>query len=95
MQVKSRASEDPLNYPIKLNNKLAALASSVESADMPPTKQEYEVYEMLSRAIDEQLAKWKQALATDVQQFNDYVRQQNVPAVAVTSEPLAAPGPSQ
>ena len=36
-QTKNRASEDPLNFPIKLNNKLAALEGVVESSDDPPT----------------------------------------------------------
>ena len=39
MQTKIKSSQDALNYPIKLNNKLAALASSVDSADFPPTAQ--------------------------------------------------------
>ena len=38
-QTKNRASEDPLNFPIKLNNKLAALHGTVESSDDPPTLQ--------------------------------------------------------
>ncbi|HZQ93317.1 MAG TPA: hypothetical protein VFA60_16115 [Terriglobales bacterium] len=83
IQVKSRSSQDPLNFPIKLNNRLAALAGVVESADTAPTKQSYEVFEMLSHESDEQLAKWKQVLASDVPAFNDLVRQQNVPAVSV------------
>src|SRR5262249_1473132 len=33
IQVKSRSSQDPLNFPIKLNNELAALAGEVEAAD--------------------------------------------------------------
>ncbi len=35
-QTKNRASEDPLNFPIKLNNKLAALEGVVESSDSAP-----------------------------------------------------------
>ncbi len=35
-QTKNRANEDPLNFPIKLNNKLAALEGVVESSDNAP-----------------------------------------------------------
>jgi hypothetical protein len=36
---------------------------------------------MLSKAIDEQLAKWKNIVATDVKSYNDMVKQQDVPAL--------------
>ena len=39
-QVKNRSSQDPLNFPIMLNNKIAALAGVVESADSKPTDAE-------------------------------------------------------
>jgi hypothetical protein len=35
--VRNRSGQDPLNYPIKLNNKIAALAGVIESADAKPT----------------------------------------------------------
>jgi len=39
------------------------------------------VFDMLSKAIDEQLTKWKAIAATDVKSYNDLVKQQEVPAV--------------
>ena len=51
-QVRNRSSQDPLNYPIMLNNKIAALAGVVESADHKPTAQSYEVFDELSTALD-------------------------------------------
>ena len=44
----------------------------------------YEVFEMLSKAVDEQLAKWKAILSTDVAAYNNLVKQQEVPALMVT-----------
>jgi photosystem II stability/assembly factor-like uncharacterized protein len=38
-QYRNRSSQDPLNFPIKLNNKLAALQSIVEIGDYKPTDQ--------------------------------------------------------
>jgi hypothetical protein len=37
--VKLQSSQDPLNFPIKLNNKIAALQGVIESADVEPTAQ--------------------------------------------------------
>ena len=38
-QYRNRSNQDPLNYPIRLNNKLAALQGNVESGDARPTDQ--------------------------------------------------------
>jgi photosystem II stability/assembly factor-like uncharacterized protein len=87
VQVKSRASEDPLNYPIKLNNRLAALASIVESADAAPTEQDQKFFDELKPQIEAQVAKWDQVLKTDVPAFNNAVKQQDVPAVDPNQKP--------
>ncbi len=55
-QVKNQSGQDPLNYPIRLNNKIAALAGVVSSADARPTDQSYEVFNILSAQLDAHLA---------------------------------------
>jgi len=82
-QTKNQSNQDPLNYPIRLNNKLAALGGSVAGADTAPTDQAYQVYDDLVARINAQLEKLKQVMATDVSAFNKLVRDQNVPAVIV------------
>src|SRR4029453_14888213 len=44
-QTKNQSSQDPLNYPIRLNNKLAALNGVVGGSDFAPTDQTFAVYE--------------------------------------------------
>jgi hypothetical protein len=58
-QVKNQSSQDPLNYPIRLNNKIAALAGVVASTDARPTDQSYTVFNDLSAQLDKQLAAMK------------------------------------
>ena len=82
-QTKNQSSQDPLNYPIRLNNKLAALGGVVESAEAAPTAQSYVVYDEVVTQIDAQLQKLLQILKTDVPAFNQLVRDQNIPAVVV------------
>ncbi|MDZ7756385.1 hypothetical protein [Rhodohalobacter sp.] len=57
MQTKAESYQDVLNFPIKLNNKLAALASTVATGDGRPTQQQYEVYVDLAAKVDAQLEK--------------------------------------
>jgi hypothetical protein len=72
-----------LNFPVRLNNHLVALSGVVGSADSAPTQQSYEVFDLLSKQVDEQLTKWKALLSTDVKAYNDLIKQQEVPAVIV------------
>ena len=80
-QVRNRSSQDPLNYPIMLNNKIAALAGVVESADHKPTAQSYEVFTELATALDAQLARMRQSLATDLPRLNTALRREKLAPV--------------
>lgn len=82
-QTRLRSGQDPLNYPIKLNNKLAALASIVASADAAPTEQSYQLHEELTSRINAQLKTLGEVLAKDVESFNRLVREKNAPALVV------------
>ena len=65
-QYRNQSSQDPLNYPIKLNNKLAALQGVVEGGDGRPTEQAYEVFKELSARLDEQLGTLESLVKTDL-----------------------------
>jgi photosystem II stability/assembly factor-like uncharacterized protein len=80
-QVRNRSNQDPLNYPIKLNNKIAALAGVVGRADARPTDQSVRVFEELSAALQVQLDRLKAIVETEVPAFNRLVRERDVPAV--------------
>ncbi|MBY0506210.1 MAG: glycosyl hydrolase [Bryobacteraceae bacterium] len=80
-QTKNRSNQDPLNYPIKLNNKLAALLSVVQSADAPPTDQSRQLQEELTSAINAQVAKLATVRQDEVPAFNKLVRDASLPAI--------------
>jgi len=82
-QTKNQSSQDPLNFPIRLNNKLAALMGVVARSETPPNDQSFEVYTELSGQIDAQLQKLSQIMKTDVPAFNQLVKDQNIPAIVV------------
>ena len=85
-----------LNYPIRLNNELVALAGSISSADAAPTDQSYQVFNMLKQRSDEQVARWNEVVKTDLTAFNQLVRQQDVPAIILeTSSTGSAGAPAQ
>ncbi|PYO91129.1 MAG: glycosyl hydrolase [Gemmatimonadetes bacterium] len=80
-QVKNRSSQDPLNYPIRLNNKIAALAGVVAGTDAAPTAQAVQVFDELSAALQVQLDRLKAVLDADIPAFNKLVKESDVPAI--------------
>ena len=69
-QYRNRSSQDPLNYPIRLNNKLAALQGIVESGDNRPTDQSYTVFKNLSSQLDQQVARLDALVRTELTALN-------------------------
>lgn len=58
-QTKNRSGQDPLNFPIRLNNKLAHLNSVVGNGDYKPTDGAVEVRQELTEKIDVELARFR------------------------------------
>jgi photosystem II stability/assembly factor-like uncharacterized protein len=90
-QVKLQSSQDPLNFPIKLNNKIAALQGVIESADVRPTEQAYSVFRTLSNALDEQLGKLDTRVKGQMPPVNQLL--QRLKLDPIKAEALKAPQP--
>jgi kynureninase len=84
-QTKNRASEDPLNFPVRLNNKLAALLTAVSQADAQPTASQAQVYEDLATGVNAQIKKLKDVMSTSVPALNKMVKDQDIPAITIKS----------
>ena len=85
-QTKNRSRQDPLNFPIRLNNKLSALAGVVSQGDYRPTNQAIAVKEEITTLIDAELEKLGDILKNDLPAFNRLVREHEVPAVMLDRE---------
>ena len=91
VQVKAKSRQDTLNYPAKLNAKLAGLLGSVGGADYAPTKGMRDVFEDLSRRVAAQVAKWTALADSDVVAFDRLVRSSGVPAVGMARSSKGMP----
>jgi photosystem II stability/assembly factor-like uncharacterized protein len=86
-QTKLHANEDALNFPIKLNNKLASVEGVVEETDVAATAQSYEVFDELSVQLQTQLDRLHKVETAGIAQFNKLVRDENIPAVTLPQKP--------
>ena len=82
-QTKNKSNQDPLNYPVRLNNKLGALANEVDGSDYKPTEQVKTVYKEITDKIDLQLNNLRQIMKDKLPKFNELVKQKQVSAVTV------------
>jgi len=73
-QTKSKSNQDPINFPIKLTNKLAHLIALHEHGQYPPTDQAEQFRKEIDLQIQQQLDRYQQVLSQELKQFNQLLR---------------------
>lgn len=89
-QVKNRSGQDPLNYPIKVNNQIAALAGVVGSADARPTKQSYVVFDVLTKELEVYLVELRAAWKDLLPPIDEILKKHGKPAIEVKPSDVKA-----
>ena len=82
-QTKNRSGQDPLNFPIRLNNKLAHLTSVASVGNYKPTDQMYNVRDELLILIDKELESWKSIKSTDLERLNTTIIKNNIQLISI------------
>jgi len=86
-QTKNRSGQDPLNFPIRLNNKLANLVGQVSTGYNRPTEQAVAFKKEITDQINAQLAIFKQVKTQDIPALNKLVKDKNVDAITLPKPP--------
>lgn len=82
-QTKAKSGQDVLNFPIRLNDKIAGLYGVASSGQNAPSRQVREVFADLSAQANLQLSKLKQVLDTDVKQLNKLINDKQIPVIGI------------
>lgn len=77
-QTQNKSGQDPLNFPIKLTNKLAHLNSLVSMGNFGPTDQDVAVKKELTEKINRQLAEFDALISKQVLEFNKAFNEKNL-----------------
>lgn len=81
-QTKSKSSQDVLNYPIQLDDKLSSVYRVASVGNGTPTKQTLDAYEVVTAQINEQLDKLKAIIQKEIPVLNNLIREKTLPIIS-------------
>ncbi|MEZ4416444.1 MAG: glycosyl hydrolase [Gemmatimonadota bacterium] len=86
-QVRNRSGQDPLNFPIKVNNRLANLMSMAERGDGRPGNMMPEILGILTDELKGYTDRLEQIWATDLAAVNRELQRLGLPAINPNCKP--------
>ena len=85
-QTQNESRQDPLNYPIRLNNKLTSLMRTVDVGDARPTEGAIGVRNELATAIESELEQLDEVWRENVPALNSRVQSMGIDLVSIPEE---------
>lgn len=80
-QVKNQSGQDPLNFPIKTNNRLASLLGMTLRGEGKPTANIYPIFEDLKKELKTETDRLEEVLGADLAAFNSAAQKAGVPPI--------------
>jgi photosystem II stability/assembly factor-like uncharacterized protein len=80
-QTRNQSGQDPLNFPIKINNRIAGLNRVVNAGDGKPVAVAYEIFEEVTAELKVQTDRLQQVLAKDLASFNTEAKRAGIPTI--------------
>jgi len=77
-QVKNQSGQDPLNFPIKTNNRLASLLGMTLRGEGKPTANIYPIFDDLKKELKAELDRLEEVLGSDMAAFNNEAKRAGV-----------------
>lgn len=81
-QTKNQSRQDPLNYPIKLNNKLGHLMTLTSIGDYQPTEQALTFKDEVFSEIDKAIAEFDKIRGQMIPELNRMVKEADIEAIS-------------
>ena len=86
-QVRNQSSQDPLNFPIKINNRLASLLRVISTGDGKPIGNAPAIFKDLSAELKAQTDRLEEILLTEMAAFNAEARRAGLDPIAAKHLP--------
>lgn len=85
-QTKAKSGQDVLNFPIRLDDKLASAYNAAAAGVAAPSKQAKEAYYDLAALIDVQTGKLKKIMSEDLVKLNQLIHEKTLPVIGLKKE---------
>jgi photosystem II stability/assembly factor-like uncharacterized protein len=85
-QTQNESRQDPLNYPIRLNNKLTSLMRTVDTGDARPTDGAIAVREELGAAIESELEQMEAVWDEHLPALNSQIQSMGIELISIGEE---------
>jgi photosystem II stability/assembly factor-like uncharacterized protein len=82
-QVRNQSNQDPLNFPIKINNRLASLLRAVTTGDGKPIANAAPIFKDLTAELKVQTDRLQQVIATDLAALNTELQRLGLGAITL------------
>jgi len=92
-QTKNQSGQDPLNFPIRLNDQLGGLMGFIMSGERKPAKQSYDVWGVLAPKTDGELARLERTITTQLPKINALLKAAGQPEITRSKTEGPAPRP--
>ena len=75
---KNQSRQDPLNFGIRINNRIAFLLADSQRGDYPPTDQSIEFFNVIKKELEIEISNFKKVLNTYTMQINNMIEDNNI-----------------
>ncbi len=82
-QTRAKSGQDVLNFPIRLDDKLASVYNAASAGNAAPSRQAKEAYAELAVLTDAELAKLKGIMGTELKKLNEMIHEARLPVIGV------------
>ena len=83
---KNKSYQDPLNYGLKVNNRLAFLMADAQRGDYPPTDAAYQVEDVLTEELQGYLTTFEQVKSEDIPKVSQMIDDLGVSLISIGKE---------
>ena len=80
---KNQSRQDPLNYGIRINNRLAFLMADSQRGDYPPTDQSLEFFKVVTKELNKEINDLNKLLDTYITTINDKVSENKIKMISL------------
>ena len=88
-QVRNQSGQDPLNFPIKLNNRLASIMGVVTRGDTRPTGNAAPIFTDLKAELKVQTDRLQKVIDKDLAALNAELKRLGLEPISATNKPIA------